>query len=62
MPTVNKVCMCQEILHKCAREQGGIIQANLTHGEEMNDANHSPELIIISEVPHGNHWSFQKKL
>jgi hypothetical protein len=68
VPTVNKVfvcvcvCVCQEILCKYAREQGGIIQAHLTHGEEMHGANHCPELISITEVPHGNHWSFQKKL
>lgn len=59
---VNKVCMCLEILRKCAREQGGIIQAHLTHGEEMHGANNCSELIIITDMPHGNHWSFQKKL
>ena len=32
MLRVNKACVDQEILHKCAREQGGIIQAHLTYG------------------------------
>jgi hypothetical protein len=50
--------MDQDILHKCAREKGGITEAHLTHGKEMHGANHCPELIIITEVPHGNHWSF----
>jgi hypothetical protein len=43
--------MDQDILHKCAREQGGTNKGHLTSGDEMHGANHCPELIIITEVP-----------
>lgn len=62
MPTVNKVCTNQKILPKRATEQVWIIKTHQTRGEKMHGANHGSEMIMISEVLHGTHWSFQKKL